>query len=38
VHLFLKDIREFYSLERLWRDAAEVDISTWVTPDSTVTQ
>jgi ribosome-associated protein len=33
VHLFLKDIREFYSLERLWRDAGEVDISNWVTDD-----
>lgn len=38
VHLFLKDIREFYSLERLWRDAEELDISAWVTPDSAVTQ
>ena len=27
VHLFLKEIREFYSLERLWADAAELDIS-----------
>ena len=26
VHLFLKDIREFYSLERLWVDAKTVDI------------
>jgi ribosome-associated protein len=33
VHLFLKDIREFYSLERLWRDAEELDISGWVTPE-----
>lgn len=33
VHIFLKDIREFYSLERLWRDAREVDISAWVTED-----
>lgn len=27
VHLFLEDIREFYSLERLWGDAKEIDIS-----------
>lgn len=33
VHLFLKDIREFYGLERLWRDAGEIDISAWVTED-----
>ena len=26
VHLFLKDVREFYSLERLWGDAEEIDI------------
>jgi ribosome-associated protein len=28
VHLFLPEQREFYSLERLWRDADEVDVST----------
>ncbi len=27
VHLFLRDTREFYSLERLWGDAPEEDIS-----------
>ena len=26
VHLFLKDIREFYSLERLWVDAKTINI------------
>ncbi|MEL4105546.1 ribosome silencing factor [Oscillospiraceae bacterium WX1] len=35
VHIFLKDIREFYSLERLWRDAREIDISAWTIPDET---
>lgn len=34
VHIFLKDIREFYSLERLWRDARELDISKWITDDT----
>jgi ribosome-associated protein len=38
VHIFLKDIREFYSLERLWRDARELDISQWVTEDSPITE
>ena len=27
VHLFLKDIREFYSLERLWVDAKTIDVA-----------
>lgn len=27
IHLFLKDIREFYALERLWGDAQEIDVS-----------
>ena len=26
VHLFLKDAREFYTLERLWGDAEDIDI------------
>jgi ribosome-associated protein len=30
VHIFLKDIREFYALERLWRDARELDIGGWI--------
>ena len=27
VHLFLQEAREFYTLERLWGDAEDVDIS-----------
>jgi ribosome-associated protein len=27
VHVFLREMREFYSLERLWADAPTVDIS-----------
>ena len=30
VHLFLKDSRMFYSLERLWSDAKQIDISNWL--------
>lgn len=37
VHIFLKDIREFYALERLWRDASEIDISKWVVEDAPIT-
>jgi len=27
VHLFLQDVREFYTLERLWGDAQNIDIA-----------
>jgi len=30
IHLFLEDLREFYSLERLWSDAEDVDTSAWL--------
>ena len=32
VHLFLAEIREFYSLERLWGDAPEVELSSLLGP------
>ena len=31
VHIFLKEMREFYTLERLWGDAEDIDISSMVT-------
>ena len=31
VHLFLEEIREFYSIERLWNDAPVVDVSELIT-------
>lgn len=33
VHLFMDEARQFYDLERLWKDAAEVDLSEVVTPN-----
>lgn len=30
VHVFSKDQREFYSLERLWSDGEEIDVSGWL--------
>ncbi len=31
VHIFLSESREYYNLERLWADAAQVDISHLIT-------
>jgi ribosome-associated protein len=36
VHLFLKDMREFYMLERMWSDAKRVDISGLVSPNQSI--
>ncbi|MBR4109622.1 MAG: ribosome silencing factor [Oscillospiraceae bacterium] len=33
VHVFTEEAREFYSLERLWADAEQVDISKIVIPE-----
>ena len=33
VHIFTEEAREFYDLERLWKDAEEVDLSGILTED-----
>ena len=33
VHIFTEETRQFYDLERLWRDAEEVDLSGVLLPD-----
>ena len=33
VHIFTRDTREYYDLERLWSDATPVDISDLITED-----
>ena len=33
VHVFTEEAREFYSLERLWADAQQIDISEIIIPE-----
>jgi len=33
VHVFCKDTRDYYQLERLWADGEEVDISEYITEE-----
>ncbi|MBQ8494389.1 MAG: ribosome silencing factor [Clostridia bacterium] len=33
VHLFQPETREYYDLERLWKDGQQVDILPWTTED-----
>ena len=34
VHLFMEEARQFYSLERLWADAKECDITPLLGPEA----
>ena len=34
VHVFTEEAREFYSLERIWADAEQVDISDIIIPEN----
>ena len=36
VHVFVPNTRTYYDLEHLWADGEPVDISEYLTPDSTI--
>lgn len=33
VHVFIKDSRAFYNLDKMWSDGEEIDISEWTKPE-----
>lgn len=33
VHVFIKDSRAFYNLDKMWSDGTEIDISEWTKPE-----
>lgn len=33
VHIFIKDSRAFYNLDKMWCDGTDIDISEWTKPE-----